>query len=531
MAALVEPELEHIEAHDGFVMSELLGTKVDYTQYTVRGHYTLHEDLGRYFKAMMWYGNAGFELMSDGKINFDQVTRAAMLTHLTHMDKTNLKLWNGIYELTSLYSGSSDDLNLYDLRDFMMLVYGEEHLTYEAYVDTVYRDEIEANIDTLRKPEIVPKVIDSEMADGIQYRFMGQRFTLDGYIMQSLMEPTLRPIPTAYDVMTAFGSSKAEEILYDNYPTNQQWEDYDATLDEMTNFVNDYTDDEWGENLYSGWLWALKGTVEDQDMTGYPVFMQNDAWSLKNLTAALGSYAELKHDNVLYAKQPVAEMGGDWSDDQTYHYVEPNVTLYSRLLWLTRYTKESLSQYSDVSEDFIEPLNEMEELLSVLETVSVKELQGDIVTDDEFATMEAIGGYIDYINWHYSSLLSAEGIEINQTKTSALISDVATIIDAGYLEEATGIPYEIYAICHVNDTTFMAKGFVFSYYEFVSGERLTDDDWVLSIGYGPDPDWEDVTTYLGPAYRMTEAMPWTTSYVSEEENNVVTESVELLWGE
>ena len=29
---------------------------LDYSQFTIRGHYTRTEDFGRYFKAMMWYG-------------------------------------------------------------------------------------------------------------------------------------------------------------------------------------------------------------------------------------------------------------------------------------------------------------------------------------------------------------------------------------------------------------------------------------------------------------------------------------------
>ena len=44
--------------------------------------------------------------------------------------------------------------------------------------------------------------------------------------------------------------------------------------------------------------------------------MTNDEWQKKSLESYLGSYTELKHDTVLYAKQVMAEMGG--GDDTVY---------------------------------------------------------------------------------------------------------------------------------------------------------------------------------------------------------------------
>ena len=41
-----------------------------------------------------------------------------------------------------------------------------------------------------------------------------------------------------------------------------------------------------------------------------PYFMKTPQWQKKNLNTALASWAELKHDAILYAKQPmVAECG------------------------------------------------------------------------------------------------------------------------------------------------------------------------------------------------------------------------------
>ena len=44
--------------------------------------------------------------------------------------------------------------------------------------------------------------------------------------------------------------------------------------------------------------------------------MRSEQWARKNLSTFLGSYTELKHDSVLYAKQVMAEMGGAGMDEK-----------------------------------------------------------------------------------------------------------------------------------------------------------------------------------------------------------------------
>lgn len=65
----------------------------------------------------------------------------------------------------------------------------------------------------------------------------------------------------------------------------------------------------WTSSLYSRWLYTLTPLLT-QKGEGWPAFMQTAQWSAKSLETFAGSYAELKHDTVLYAKQAMAEMGG-----------------------------------------------------------------------------------------------------------------------------------------------------------------------------------------------------------------------------
>lgn len=534
---IVDYELDNIEKgsnDQGNIMPSILYNKdIDYSQYKVRGHYVLAGVLGTYFKGMMWFSQTGFQLSEgigeDMIINDEQVFRSLMLTHLIFEDLENAQDWSRVYQLTSLYSGDSDDITPFELRDLIFSVYGEKR-DFAAYSNESYKEKLYEHIKGLRKPEINMNIDDNsslDMSEGLQLRLMGQRYSLDANIMQELMEPFLRPYPTTFDVLTAFGHPVAEEILYEYYPTNQNWPDYDKNLEKMKSLKKSY--DGWQDNLYNGWLWAIDaaGTSFEEE-ENYPELVTSRAWSYKNLSTALGSYAELKHDNILYSKQPMAEAGGP-DAAAVHHYVEPNVELYSRLLWLIQYTKLNLESVGSIEDSMIQPLIYMEESLNTLLVVSIKELQGESVTDEEFIELKGIGGLIDYISIYFANTNTE--MYIDPVDTSVLIADIATVKDS-YVEVAIGMPREIYAVCYVNGKSFLARGSVYSSYEFISGSRLTDDEWATKIGLEKVniDDTDYVTTeYVGTDFDQLELMPWMATYISNEPNNVEIQGIEVNW--
>ena len=71
--------------------------------------------------------------------------------------------------------------------------------------------------------------------------------------------------------------------------------------------------DSWTQNLYWSWLYSFQPIIAPKG-SAYPPFMQTQAWTRKDLQTALGSWTELKHDTILYAKQVMAEMGGGGPD-------------------------------------------------------------------------------------------------------------------------------------------------------------------------------------------------------------------------
>ena len=64
----------------------------------------------------------------------------------------------------------------------------------------------------------------------------------------------------------------------------------------------------------------------------FPDFMQTDAWAAKDQQTGFGSYAELKHDTILYTKQAVGEMGAAGPPPPpSRNWVEPDPVPFARL--------------------------------------------------------------------------------------------------------------------------------------------------------------------------------------------------------
>lgn len=177
------------------------------------------------------------------------------------------------------------------------------------------------------------------------------------------------------------GSNEAYAILQSMGETN--YKKYPENMAGMKEHIKNLGKETWTQNLYWGWMYALLPlTVEKPE--GYPSFMRSQAWERKELNTFLGSWTELKHDTVLYAKQVYAECGGgdDQVDDRG--YVEPNPVLYARLASLTRMTREGLKTRGLLNQGDDESLGRMEKLALYLKNISEKELNNAPLSDEEY---------------------------------------------------------------------------------------------------------------------------------------------------
>jgi len=486
-------ELANIEAGER-ASSFIFGYEEDYTQYKVRGHYTRNDLLGRYFKAMMYAGRMGFLLQSptgDPEMGIDHTRMALLLiSSFNSTIGTESEMvwdyWDRIYEPTVFYVGSSDDLTALEYfqiwKNFSSPQGGQ--LADDSLILKII-DEAK----TYRKPKINSMfVFDTEDHENIPqgFRLMGQRFIPDSYIFQQLVHNKVggRLFPNGLDVFSVFGSSRAAFHLQEE---NQTYPDYNSQIQKLCKEFGNLTNYDWTQNLYWLWLYSLFPLLESPT-EGYPGFMLNTAWLDKTLMTALSSWAELRHDTILYAKQsytfrtsvPPPTLQG---------YVEPYPELYARLSSIVSLMKNGLESRGLTIENFSPKLDQMADIFDRLVELSIRELENQKLNESDLDFISNAGKTIAEVASFNDP--SAEPLVNEADDRTAIIADVHTDPNTGQvLEVGTGNPFVIYVI--VQDHTgklFLTRGGTFSYYEFKNQmrERLTDEEWHEMLDTNP-PD-------------------------------------------
>ncbi|MEA1994131.1 MAG: DUF3160 domain-containing protein, partial [Euryarchaeota archaeon] len=487
----VNKELSLIKQHKGFVSSPIFGYREDYSQYVPRGHYTRSEELKRYFKAMMWYGRIMFRL-KPGKTQEAieqgrEETRQAILI-VSSMNEEDMELWDRIYEPTVFFVGKTDDLNVYEYKAIIQKVYGELVGDINAKLDKFI-----AVAQQYRDPRINSSfVYDTENHEDVTkgLRFMGQRFIPDSYMFQQLvydkvlqytgsgkpftLVPSqagpIRGFPRGLDVLAVLGSEEALDILEEEGDT--EYIKYDEQMEKLRTEFSSLTEKDWTQNLYWNWLYSLLPLLEEKK-EGYPAFMQNSAWARKQLFTGLGSWTELRHDTILYAKQSYtyAATAMPTQPELTKGYVEPQPHLYARLASLAKMTREGLEERGLLLDEYRTKLEDLEELLLTLATISEKELENKPLTREEYETIWNIGETLEKL------CTFEKAVESETDKSVEVIADVHTDTNSGrVLEEGVGRVFRVLAVVNVEERTYITEGPVFSYYEFKQpmDDRLTD---------------------------------------------------------
>ncbi len=287
-------------------------------------------------------------------------------------------------------------------------------------------------------------------------------------------------MPKGLDVMAILGSDLAYEIL--NYLGETSYLNYNENLEYLKNYFKSYPEEKWVENLYFNWLYSLMPLLHPKG-EGYPSFMQNVAWQKKDLNSALGSWTELRHDTILYAKQDIS--GGGPPNDYfvLLSYVEPNPELYGRLASLSLYTLNGLRNLNILNNKYEKKLENLIELLLNLKKISEKELTNQILDDNEWNLLANFGNIIKEF---VSDPNSDEFSTYLEDDPMPVIADVHTdplsnppFYSPSCLEEGVGFPMRILVVVPHRGKLYLTVGAVFSYYEFIKpiSERLSDEEW------------------------------------------------------
>lgn len=532
LLALAKQEYSLVQEAKAMTVSPLAKSEVDYSMFTVRGHYTRTEELGRFFRTMMWFGSLPYTYFDfEGVYQYDNVLRSLLISYMTFAKSSttcDAELWSNIYLPTSEYVGLSDDINVFTINDLRKEVFRDIE-NPDTFNDEEYYDGLLAAVKALPEPQIQGKMEEHKVVSGKQFRFMGQRYILDSDILQDLVEPYLRDIPSALDVMGVLGSKTAEDLQLKVYQPQTKWPDYTKNYQSWKNTATGLTPEYWGTNLYTGWLWTIQEAFKEYPVgSGMPFFMMNDAWNKKSLNTAIGSYTELKHDTVLYGKQAMAEAGGPVEFAKS-HYVEPKVELYGKLYYLTNYTVSVLKEQGMLNDQILAGAELYQELLQLLITCSTKELQEKPFTEEENKELLRYGGTLEKISQSFlSGIIDAQNDYPNIEISDMLVTDISTG-DNKYLSLGTGYFDDIYVVAPMNGALYLCRGSVYSSYEFTSGKRLTDEEWWTLNGINVEhEDYADIAQIGEPSKELPLQQDWVEAFKSNT-NQVKIEPLEVDW--
>lgn len=519
--AVYKDEMQRIGGMAGRSASPLMGSTVHYDQFRPRGHYTRNEALKRYFGAMMWYGTIAMEL--DPRTKVDRSPRhqrqALLITKILAGDDKARALWAKIYEPTEFFVGGSDDIGYRQYVALARQIFGQSMQLADLSNDSKVNDFITAARRIMSEPQIAPlfyeadsegKFVDGSLeVQGRQFRFMGQRFIPDSYMLQNLVSPKVLPVPTnptdardmpiGLDVMSVLGSARAYNHLLDVYDQGR-YPKYKEQMAILREEFFSYPEEKWWSNLYWGWIYSLAALLEDWS-AGYPTFMQADAWLDKELATSLGSWAQLRHDTILYAKPSGAELGG-MEPEQVCGYVEPVPEAWGRLWYLSKLARDGLQERGLLSPEMAKAYGKFGGMLSFLKKCAELELAGQPLSQKDYERIQYFGGELERLQLTIVKDSSKEydGITSWFLITSEVDRNIATVADVhtsfgSALEEAVGYAYRIYVIVpDPRGGIQLAKGGVFSYYEFKwpVSDRLTDEKWLEMLKADkapPHPEW------------------------------------------
>jgi hypothetical protein len=546
VAGLVQAERALIDANSP-AKSAVMGYDEDFTQYKPRGHYTRNESFRRYFRAMMYIGRMTYRLpfARDTVLGIRLTRRAVLLAEamegaVADSGPSPKELWRRVYETTTYLVGSSDDILPDQYYTLARRLAGNVPLAAWVAPDSNVLQFCRAAATELTQPRILS---DTVATAGIPagMRLMGQRYIPDSHIFHNLTYSRLpnRFMPMGLDVMAVLGSDRAREYLVNLYHQDR-YDGYLAKLDSMRAVFAAFDTTQWNQNAYYGWLHVLKLNLEPVKATSrkslLATFVRSAVYPDKTLVSTCGSWTQLRHDTILYAKQSytqgisverVVERPVDVA------YVEPKREVFLRVARLGSELQGRLKGFGALNGEVDKKLTDFISAAARLAAIVDGELAGTRMSPDDAGFCKGIGGLQSRLttfgqsfgerylseaiapqetvavvpekpSWtdRESGKMSAVqavakkrefvGSTLNADKKMSLVADVHTDPNSGSVqEEAVGNPCKVYAVIPFYGKQYLAVGACFSYYEFtkpMSG-RMTDEEWQALSPKPPMPVW------------------------------------------
>jgi hypothetical protein len=520
-ADAIEELYESVVAASGVSEYEFLGSErlIDFSQFKPRGHYVGEGDdtLERYFRATLWLGLADLRLietMSDGSSVFHrrQLELAYALRAL--FDDEALANHRAIDQTVRAFVGESDNMTLPEL-DELLADLGLDSPAGLAEVDdqTVAQAIVNGGYGT---QQISGHLLVNQTLGTIPlsstFLVLGQRYVVDSHVFSNVVygrvpaRKAKRLMPNPLDVaFAALKNDQAATLLESELATY----DYAPELAKTRMLVDANESEFWSANLYNLWLSSIRTLSPAADLSepaelGLPTVAGTEAWGRRLLNTQLASWAELRHDTILYAKQSYSDVPECEFPDG---YVDPYPEFYRAIAAYAEHGQRVVEELPDLSDTYAGDtignyFERLRETASTLAELADHQRTGTAFTAEQIAFINrAVSGsegcFFDPGGW-YPSLVYGGGE--GDTEFDPTIADVHTQpADAGgnlvghVLHVATGLPRLMVVTASTCSGPRAYVGLASSYFERITQdfERQTDEPWAAEVmDEAPeDPPW------------------------------------------
>jgi len=500
----------------------------DFSQCKPRGHYAGDADLERYFRAMMWLGRTELYITAPVGVEpevlpHDVLRQCGMAVYLANAmaASTARQSFALMDTLLRAFLGEQDNVASQAVISYVEQAKLDVDGLGDASTLAAFQ---KAMIDSGAGQQILSQILISDGNDQIMpaasWMLMGQRFLFDSFVLANVVydkTTELRMMPNPLDVLFVLGNDATAQLLL---PEITRWK-YAEHLAALRYLTNTFEPAYWEQSLYTSWLAAIRSLNPPANRSTLPQFMQTAAWWQKTINAQMASWAELRHDNLLYGKQSYT---GGLGCFYPRGYVEPQPDLYRRLGRAATDYRTALLRFADVLARQGDPVNaaqltsianavlpEMATTMSTLADIAAKELASIPLTADEQRVIDEWimmkdpmgGGCVTVYNGYYPRMLYGVSAEVNQQPVDHIIADVHTqpTDESGapvgrVLHVGTGkVNLAIITAEDPQDACLTSYvGPVSSYYEHITENftRLTDQEWQANLkenAFPARPEW------------------------------------------
>ncbi len=495
----------------------------DWSQFKPRGHYvdSLFPKLADYFRAMMWLGRIEIYLLPPRAVikqSFEDIRRqtidALLITELFEISNSTPQ-YNEIENTLKFFVGDQDNVKLPDIQylknsvsitradellDSTKLITFQDSLKQQSFAYQLILSQILIH-DPMSPDSIIP---------ASSFLLFGQRFVIDSYVTsQVVFDKTkeCRLFPSMLDPMFALGNNAAAQLLHEELDKYK----YAENLAALRYLIDAYGTDFWQMSMYNMWLNSVRSLNPPEDKKTLPAFMQTGAYWQEKLNTQLASWTQLRHDNLLYAKQSYT---GSTVCSFPYTYIEPFPEFYRTLkIYSEKAENELLKVLSSLTYDgwqIKSYFNNFYHTADTLEIISQKELDKVPFTAEEINFLKRViynqtqgSGTMPYDGWYAKlyyhddskGLLTSDNLvaDVHTTPTDCMGVRLGAVTHAG-----TGpINLGVFITDLPGGALTAFIGPVLSFYEYTTTnfQRLTDQEWSDKyLASSLRPSW--VNTYL-----------------------------------